>query len=357
MKTIPTGWWPSAVSVTGVCLGLTLLVEVWVVTTTSGPSYSAFPVGVVTSVPFVVGLIYGGYWLAESELPPDRYDQVGRWWIAGVVVTVLLISVINTRVQPVSAFLVVGTVRWSAAIGGSVGLAIGVLQARAVLRGREAERIRQRRRQIERERDQLDEFASIVSHDLKNPLHTAKGHLELLREECDSPHIATIATAHDRMDTIVEDTLALARAGQEIGDTEPVELASVADTSWETIEASDSTLHVEGTRTIDTDRSSLQQLFDTLFRNAVEHAGPDATVRVGVLEDDAGFYVEDDGPGLPEPELGDVFESGYPTAAEKPGVGLRIVGTIVDAHGWEITATDSADGGARFEVTGVEPTV
>ncbi|PSQ44363.1 hybrid sensor histidine kinase/response regulator [Halobacteriales archaeon QS_9_68_42] len=85
--------------------------------------------------------------------------------------------------------------------------------------------------------------------------------------------------------------------------------------------------------------------------DAVEHGGWDVTVTVGDL--DRGFYVADDGPGIPEEERDRVFESGYTTAKEGTGFGLSIVAEIAEAHGWEIEVTESADGGARFEVTGV----
>ena len=86
--------------------------------------------------------------------------------------------------------------------------------------------------------------------------------------------------------------------------------------------------------------------------DAVEHGGRNVTVTVGDLAD--GFHVSDDGPGIPDEERDRVFESGYTTAREGTGFGLSIVAEIVEAHGWEVRATDSADGGARFEVTGVE---
>ena len=69
---------------------------------------------------------------------------------------------------------------------------------------------------------------------------------------------------------------------------------------------------------------------------------------------DGGFFVADTGPGIPEPDRGDVFEAGYSTADDGTGFGLRIVKEITDAHGWEISVTESWQGGARFEITDVE---
>jgi signal transduction histidine kinase len=66
---------------------------------------------------------------------------------------------------------------------------------------------------------------------------------------------------------------------------------------------------VETDRAIEADRARLKQLLENLIRNGVEYAGPDVTIEVGDLDD--GFYVADDGPGIPPDERGDVFEAGY----------------------------------------------
>jgi len=196
----------------------------------------------------------------------------------------------------------------------------------------------------------LDEFASVVSHDLRNPLNVAAGRLELARVECDSEHFAAIDTAHDRMQTLIDDLLTLARQ-DEATDVEPVSLPTVTEDCWQTVATIDATLAVETERTIRADRSRLQQLFENLFRNAIEHAGADVTVTVGEISETNGFYVEDDGPGIPVEDRKQVFEAGYSTNDEGTGFGLRIVREIVEAHGWNIRITDGPDGGARFEIT------
>ena len=106
--------------------------------------------------------------------------------------------------------------------------------------------------------------------------------------------------------------------------------------------------------TFTADETRLQRLFENLFRNALDHGGPDVTVTVGVLPDRSGFYVSDDGPGIPEDERESVLEPGYTTHEEGTGFGLAIVSEVVTAHGWEIQVTESDAGGARFEIRGVE---
>jgi PAS/PAC sensor hybrid histidine kinase (EC 2.7.13.3) len=88
------------------------------------------------------------------------------------------------------------------------------------------------------------------------------------------------------------------------------------------------------------------------MRNAIEHANEDVTVTIGELE--AGFYVEDDGSGIPIDERDDVFEAGYTTTSQSTGFGLSIVKQVVDAHGWEISLIGGSEDGGRFEVSDAE---
>jgi signal transduction histidine kinase len=103
------------------------------------------------------------------------------------------------------------------------------------------------------------------------------------------------------------------------------------------------------------DPERLQRLFENLFRNALDHGGPDVTVTVGALPNRSGFYVSDSGPGIPEDERESVFNLGYTTRENGTGFGLAIVAETVTAHGWDIQVTENTAGGARFEILGVEP--
>ncbi|WP_252700400.1 ATP-binding protein [Natronosalvus vescus] len=258
----------------------------------------------------------------------------------------------------------------------------------------------QYRQKLERQNDRLESFASMISHDLRNPLSVAKGHLELARAEPEeaTEHLEIVAESHDRMEALIEDVLALARQGQPIDDKTTVSLEVVANDCWSMVSTAgasleldvDSVDRVSGRLFADPDR--LQQLLENLFRNAVEHGSTSdslagarketterehgneldthstasvevtnentsasgLTIRVGLLEDGRGFYVEDDGVGIPESNRQLVFDSGYSTAQDGTGFGLAIASEIVDAHEWSIEVTAGTDGGARFEISGVE---
>ncbi|WP_049923995.1 sensor histidine kinase [Halopiger djelfimassiliensis] len=207
-----------------------------------------------------------------------------------------------------------------------------------------------RERELRRKNERLDQFASIVSHDLRNPLSVANGHLKLAldRDGDATDELEEVRRAHERMDRLVEDLLAMARDGT-VDDPAPVDLATVAGTAWNNVETATASLEVAADTRLAADRSRLLQLFENLFRNAIEHAGPDVTVRV---EDTAnGFAVADDGPGIPDDDREAVFESGYSGTTDNTGLGLAIVRQIAEEHGWNVEVTGGSDGGARFEFT------
>jgi PAS domain S-box-containing protein len=276
---------------------------------------------------------------------------------------------------------------------------------RFVAIGRDITDQQAREAELRAQNERLDEFASIVSHDLRNPLNVATLRLEQLQTETDSEHLDALADALDRMDGLIEDLLTLARTGESTG-RKRVSLARTCEACWGVIDTGDATLVTDTDRAVWADEGRLRQLLENLFRNAIEHGStsldsqarrdaaeqvpetpiPEAeqtvaeyvadareggespqsgdaaradpptddavTVTVGTLSD--GFYVEDDGPGIPASAREQVFESGYTSAEDGTGLGLNIVKRIVEDHGWAIRAVEGRDGGARFEVTGVE---
>ncbi|WP_049935686.1 PAS domain S-box protein [Haloplanus natans] len=210
----------------------------------------------------------------------------------------------------------------------------------------------QRKRELERQNARLEEFTSVVSHDLRNPLSVAKGRLKAAQDECESEHLDHVQSAHERMEALIEDLLTLAREGEAVTDLEQVDLGSVAANCCHATSEAEGNPCIATDKIIRADRSRLQQLLENLFANAVEHGGEDVTITVGDF--DNGFFVEDDGVGIPESERSRVLEAGYSTSAEGTGFGLGIVKQIAEAHGWAVDVTESESGGARIEITDVE---
>ena len=352
----------------------------------SAPAHTA---AIQSVLPVAIGsvLIALG-WLLDDELSPATYRRLYRWMGFGLFVFFVVgfwFGQLSRAFGTSFALAIVSSLGTGLALGGIIGIY--------------AVRLRRANAQLRAQNERLDEFASIVGHDLRNPLNTLSMSLELAERTGDEEHFERATRSVDRMEGLIDDLLALARQGESAGEPEPVSLAAVTDDARDTVETGDATVTVTEDLTVRADRSRLRQLLENLLRNAVEHGStsrqPPAddavehgstsprsrtpedavehgspnsrgeipehpiqyagtvTITVGAI-DDRGFYVADDGPGIPDDERGQIFETGYSTAGSGSGIGLAIVKRIVDAHDWEITVTDSEAGGARFEITAVE---
>ncbi|OYR45972.1 HAMP domain-containing sensor histidine kinase [Halorubrum sp. Hd13] len=223
----------------------------------------------------------------------------------------------------------------------------------------------------------VDQVSSVISHDLRNPLDVAKAHLRAAQETGDPEHFESVADAHDRMERIIRDVLTLTRDDAVVQPTEEVAIETAARDAWESIDTEQVELTVsESLPTVTADPDRLQRLFENLFRNSVEHGvatdetGNDQPTKaptkgrsngrdgqtsesttVAVHPFEGGFYIADDGPGIPSTEREIVFTPGYSTRSGGTGLGLAIVDRIVEAHGWDLTLTAADDGGARFEIS------
>ncbi|WP_276259272.1 two-component system sensor histidine kinase NtrB [Haloglomus litoreum] len=211
---------------------------------------------------------------------------------------------------------------------------------------------KQYERMLERQNDRLKEFTDILSHDLRNPLNVITGRLQLYEETGEPEHIEEIRRTTDRMERLIDDLLRVARQGDVVEDPEPVDLERVVAVAREGTMHDRATLEYVAVPRLMAEEDRLVELFENLLRNATEHGGAAVSVVVGPMED--GFFVADDGPGIPETERERVFDHGYTTNPDGSGFGLSVVRTVVGAHGWDVAVTEGEGGGARFEVTGIE---
>ncbi|WP_276257938.1 sensor histidine kinase [Haloglomus litoreum] len=232
---------------------------------------------------------------------------------------------------------------------------------------------------------EADRLASVISHDLRNPLDVATAHLRAARETGEEEHLDQLERSHDRMERIIQDVLTLARGENALNVVPAVDIETVATEAWATVDTETASLTLSGDLpTIEADPDRLQRLFENLFRNSIEHGStgsrtgsgdgvehgspnsrPEADdgtgeggvqVRVGPTED--GFFVADDGPGVPAEERSRVFDPGFSSHGSRDGtgLGLPIVERIVTAHDWSVSVTSGPLGGARFEFHEVRST-
>jgi PAS domain S-box-containing protein len=221
------------------------------------------------------------------------------------------------------------------------------------------DQLREQKERLKRQNERLETFASVVSHDLRNPIEVARANVELAKRG-DEDALADTERALDRMDELVGDVLELARGADGV-DSMPVALGPVVREAWESVHDETATLSVTDEDTvISADRGQLKRLLENLLSNSVEHAGDGVAVRVGPIDDGdgdgvGGFYVADDGEGVADERRGAVFEPGVTEDDAGTGLGLAIVEEIAAAHDWSVHLSSSREGGVRVEVTGVEP--
>ena len=215
-------------------------------------------------------------------------------------------------------------------------------------RERELERTKQ---SLEEKNERLNQFAATVSHDLRNPLEIAQGYLDVAWETGEDEAFETIERSLGRMESMIDELLTLARTETVDPETESLRLGDIVAMAWETTQTGAATITCDlpDSMTVVADQSLLKNIFENLFRNAVEHNESPVTVSVGQL-DASGFYIEDTGAGLPETDAQSVFEQGVTTNDSGTGFGLAITRNLIEAHGWTITATEGTAGGARFEI-------
>lgn len=228
-------------------------------------------------------------------------------------------------------------------------------------------------RQTAEHNRQLSQFARTVAHDLNSPLSVIYGRIELALADQSAAeiHLQAARNAAKRVDSLVTDHLQRIETTDDGTNREEVSVQTMAIQAWRIIDPSTARLQVEPQlETVEANAIRLQQLFENLIRNAIEHGSEESvglgstdsqdphavfdddtdSVTVTIKPTDSGFAVCDDGPGIPPADRETVFESGYTTTESGSGLGLDIVSEIVASHDWEISVTESASGGARFEV-------
>jgi signal transduction histidine kinase len=218
------------------------------------------------------------------------------------------------------------------------------------------------KRELTRQNDQLESFASTVAHDLRNPLQVADGAATLLGRQLQATegpaaaegadHLDRVGEAIGRMDARLDELRTLAEHGQSVTVTEPVAFGAAVRAVWREGDTDGPSLSVAADGTIEAERGRLDSILEQLLRHSAERGA----ARVEVALTETGFTFEDDGSEIPEPDLEAVFESGTTTASDSAGLGLEIVRAQVESQGWQVCVERTATGVA-FVVTGGTTTV
>ena len=317
-----------------------------------------FVVGLLTTVPFLVLLGYAGYWLDRSDLDPCRYARVGVW-TAGGTAGFLAINLALMAVVPVDFWTTVAWIRWAIAVGGGIGVLVGMSEARAIHSAIEAERAALEARHLESQRDLLEYLNALLRHEVLNTANVISGYAATLMDEYppgDRPHdySETIRDQSEDMTTVIRDVRVLLDAMAGESEPEPVDLGSVVAEEVGKLEDAHDRVEVE-TRVPEgvhvRANALLARVFGNLLSNAVEHNDSDTprvTVAVETAADTVTTTVTDNGPGLPERTVEALFER--PEGLADHGIGLYLVSMLVDSYGGSIELTETGPDGSTFAV-------
>lgn len=211
-------------------------------------------------------------------------------------------------------------------------------------------------------------LAAQITHEIRNPLSSISLNAELLADELedDTPEgraearalLTSMGREVDRLAEITEDYLRFARLPKPR--LAPLDLNDAVEELADFVRPEFVTAQVRLERQLDdndpwvlADASQLRQVLVNLLRNARESAGAGGSVvlRTRVEAGRASVFVEDDGPGIPEPDRHRVLEPFFTTKDRGTGLGLALVQQIVHEHAGDLELDASPLGGALVKVT------
>lgn len=232
-------------------------------------------------------------------------------------------------------------------------------------------RLAEQRRELQRSNAALDEFASVASHDLQEPLRKIVSFGDLLSrtagttlEGSAKEHLARMLSATIRMRTLINDLLTYSQVSTRVQPLVRTDLAWIAKevvTDLETaVTESGGRVEVGELPVIDADPLQMRQLLQNLLGNALKYRRKDTPLVVRLSSSTSGgrdctIVVSDNGIGFNEnyaEKIFRMFERLHGRAEyEGSGIGLAICRKIVERHGGRIAATSTAGQGATFTVT------
>lgn len=298
-----------------------------------------------------LGLVYAGYWLAGTDLPPESRWRACIWCLVGAT---LFVAVMGLSIL-VRAFegRVIGEALFPLLIAAEAGGIAGVIA------GYYTDRARVETRRAQTMSDALGFVNSLIRHDLRNDLNVIQGHADLIatgagsadtETEFDSPSIIVAKT--DEALTRIETTGLIAKTLTGDADLERIDLAAITTEMATRIEnAYDLSVPTDiPDRAPVTANAGLRSVVDNLLENAVEHNDADdprVHVAVETSTETARLIVADNGPGIPDEQKERIldFRSG-----EAGSGGLSLVQILVEGYGGKVWIEDNDPRGSIFTV-------
>jgi two-component system, chemotaxis family, sensor kinase Cph1 len=331
------------------------------------------PITVLVVTLFVGGsgvvLLVGGLRLPTTDISPAFYHVVGGWCLAGIGVMLVILGLYH--VQPDTGLSEPGRsipilTGFSAVAGFGVGLYAAQAKTRALELERQNRRLQRMQSRLEASNDRLEQFASIASHDLQEPLRMVSSYLRLIEQrrgddldEETGEFLEYAVDGAERMRAMIDGLLAYSRVETRGDSLEPVDLEAVlADVLRDLelrIDETDAEVTVDALPHVEGDPNQLRQLFQNLVSNALAYSGDEPPIVHISAESDAGEWVvsvSDAGVGIAPEDRDRIFElferlHGDETC-DGSGIGLAVCQRIVERHGGEIRVDSELGEGSTF---------
>ena len=306
------------------------------------------PVSLAVAVP-----LDGGHWLnMETALPPPpagwAWPSLASMLIMAAAIMLIVIVLLRRITRPLRALA-----------GAADGLGRG--EAVAPLPEDGPEEVRRTTRAFNAMQNRLNRFVqdrtrmlAAVSHDLRTPITSLRLRAEFIE---DAEIKAKILETLEEMQRMTEAVLAFAREEAAAEETRSVDLAAlIASLCDDLAELGQDVAFAEAARApYDCRPVSLKRALRNLIENAVSY-GQRARVALAVTGNEVRITVDDDGPGIPEAKLEEIFkpfvrlEESRSRETGGVGLGLAIARSIVRGHGGELTLANREGGGLRATI-------
>jgi len=219
---------------------------------------------------------------------------------------------------------------------------------------------------LEHAYDDQRRFVADASHELRTPVAIVRGNIELLRsgqstERDADESLAMIEAEAVRMSKLLDELLSLARLEGASRPFQPLEVRTLLEEAaarGRTL--GDRDIRIEGPcgLWVEGDPDLLDQALVNLVRNAIAHTRDGGVIELACEATSRGIRITitDDGPGIPEGDLGRIFDRFYRAQGKRPassggaGLGLAIAKRLVEIHGGTIAAENAQPSGARFVI-------
>ncbi|WP_049893465.1 PAS domain-containing sensor histidine kinase [Halogranum rubrum] len=224
--------------------------------------------------------------------------------------------------------------------------------------------LQEQQKELERSNDELEQFAYIASHDLREPLRMVSSYLDLLErrygEKLDEEGVEFLQFALDgsrRLQQMIHALLAYSRVARQLEDVGAVDFADVVERAQQNlalaIEQTDAEITTESLPVLDGSETVLVQLMQNLLGNAIRYSEGTPRIHVSAeqVDDHWLFAVRDEGVGIAVEELSRVFGLFYGNSTEGSGIGLAVCQKIVELHGGHIWVESAPGEGSTFYFT------